>query len=191
VKDFLREYWWYLSAVVFGAGFFTYQSRKAKRMPPRPSNARSFAAVRSFRPDELRPLFGVYSAGRNDLAFFVYQLLLFVGVTAAITFANLSHLLAIAATATAALGAFALLRAEWTSKRIVGPDVIAFVSPVRRLSWSVPLTSVIQCDLVPGSPHHRLRVHTDAGSFTLPLTADLAERLEALPASDPNGRMSR
>ena len=65
------------------------------------------------------------------------------------------------------------------SVRILGPQFIAFESPLRAFSWSIPISEVIQADLVRGRPHNRLRVIAQSGTRSLPLTWELWRKLRS------------
>jgi hypothetical protein len=153
--------------------------RRSRRVQHKEARPHGFAAIRVLYPDELRPYFGVYSPERADLTGYVVLVLwftvlaVFMSVMALPTWGVV--LVAVAAAALASAAAYA----ESRSRRIIGPDVIAYVSLFRSLSWSLPLLEVTRCEVVPGSPTPRLRVCTRHGSRLLPLTADLWRELSA------------
>ncbi len=169
--------WLLATAVALAAfGFSLWRSRRARYHETR---THGFAAIRVLYPDELKPFFGVYLPERADLMGYAFTVV-FVSVVGVFIFAYTvpawaTALIAIAiATAASAAG-----YAESRSKRVIGPDVIAYVSVFPGFSWSLPLLEVTRCEVVPGSPTPRLRVFTRHGSHLLPLTAELWRVLSA------------
>jgi hypothetical protein len=179
MTDALRENWWLISLVVVAVFFAGIRGYRARHRPATSSNSISFATIRTLRPDELRPYFGVYRAGRAEI-FSAGFLLAWLGLLAFIVTASFRTGAAVSITAVVIVVSVAAVAVvlDFTCKRVIGPDRIAFESPISSMSWSVPLSDVRQCDLVPGKPHNRLRVHAGSGSFTLPLTAELWSALE-------------
>jgi hypothetical protein len=169
---------WLLAATVALAafGFSVWRSRRAQHHETR---AHGFAAIRVLYPDELKPFFGVYLPERADLMGYAF-IAVFVSVVGVFIFAVTVPVWATTLIAiTIATAASAAAYAESRSKRVIGPDVIAYVSVFRRLSWSLPLLEVTRCEVVPGSPTPRLRVYTRHGSRLLPLTNELWRALSA------------
>jgi hypothetical protein len=186
MADFIRQWWWWvgLGIALIATVFIARRSRGTRQQP---ADARSFAAVRVFTRDELRPYFGTYAPRLADLVTYLFLVILLVAISAVALFDLVPRTTWWGSVVAAALvGCFAGVL-DLQSKRIMGPDRIAFDSPVPPMSWSVPLSKVSQCDLVPGRPHPRLRVHSDIGSFSLPLTNEL---WSVLSADNPTPRSS-
>ena len=182
MRAFLADWWWVLSFGALSLIVIVHRYRKRPRFPA-PQDARSFGAVRVLRADELRPYFGTYVPRFTDLmglALLAGWFALLVGVVVW----SFTDKLAVPVASAAAFGlvAIAAMVLDARSVRIIGPNHIAFESPISRFSWSVPLDMVQQCDLVPGKPHPRLRVHTTQSSFTLPLTTELWSALSGRAA---------
>ena len=160
------------------AAYFLFLFRRAQKRKHE-TRAHGFAAIRVLYPDELKPYFGVYAPGRAELIGYPFMVVV-ISAVAMFIFADnfpawVVALIGIAVTAVASAAAYA----ESRSKRVIGPDVIAYLSPFRRFSWSLPLLEVTRCEVVPGSPNARLRVCTRQGSRLLPLTAELYRVLSA------------
>ena len=171
---------WLLGAAFAALGVLLAirRSRRAQLHETRPHG---FAAIRVLLPHELVPYFGVYAPARADLVGYAVMAAWF---WALVTLASVGMFMlptwtiVLISVATAAAGS-AAVHAESRSKRIIGPNAIAYESPLQLFSWSVPLLEVTQCEVVPGSPNPRLRVCTRQRSRQLPLTAGLWKELSA------------
>ena len=171
---------WLLGAAlaVLGVLLAIRRSRRAQLHETRPHG---FAAIRVLLPHELVPYFGVYAPARADLVGYAFMAAWYWGL---VTFASVlafmypAWAVVLVSLVTAGL-ASAAVYAESRSKRVIGPSVIAYVSVLPTLSWSVPLLEVTQCEVVPGSPNPRLRICTRQRSRLLPLTANLYKVLSA------------
>lgn len=130
------------------------------------AKARSFAAVATFTVAELRPYFATYYPTSRELPRFIFFLAWMTGLPIVITTAAQAPILVrILVPAGPAVLALVAIVVERRSARVLGPERIAFETPVRRLSWSVPLDLVQQCDLVPGQPTARLYVHCVGATY--------------------------
>ncbi len=168
----------FVVASLVAAAFFLFRLRRARTLKSE-TRPHGFAAIRVLYPDELKPYFGVYVPGRAELIGYSYMVVL-VSVVGVFIFAYTvpSWVVALIGIAIAAV-ASAAAYAESHSRRVIGPDVIAYLSPFQSLSWSLPLLEVTRCEVVPGSPSPRLRVCTRKGSRLLPLTVELYRVLSA------------
>src|SRR5258708_24310079 len=174
---FLRDHWWAISGVVL-ATFVAVTNTRRQRRDQRPSNARDLASVRIFSPQELKPYFGTYLPTMRELPRFAFFFCVLTGIAILLPWSfDLSSTLVWAAGITWAIAALVGIQMERTSLRILGPDRIALEAPLRLFSWSVPMRLVERCDLVPGRPTGRLRVHHAGGTHSLPLTRELWEAL--------------
>jgi hypothetical protein len=107
------------------------------------------ATAMHFTVDDLRPLFGTYRTSRADSL----PPVILATAVAALVAHNLSLggggvfviALIVAAVSTVLMGL------ERRSVRIIGPDRIAFVSPIGSWPWSVPMAEVRHCELVRAS----------------------------------------
>ena len=163
---------------VLAALFAIWRARRPKLRETRPHG---FAAIRVLLPGQLVPYFGVYAPARADLAGYAAMAVWFWALLTAASFGMFmlpARAVVLIPVVTAALGGF-VVYAESRSTRTIGPNVIAYHSFFRSLSWSVPLLEVTQCEVVPGKPQPRLRVCTRQRSRLLPLTAGLWEQLSA------------
>jgi hypothetical protein len=178
VTTFLRDYWWLLIGASLGIAMVAINFRRASAQRQGTISPVSYAAIRAYSVAELQPYFGTYVAGWREYAGY--------GVLAAF-YAMLGFVIAMAsdassllATCSGVLGASVAAAAAWVdgrSLRVIGPDAISFESPLRMLSWTVPLSAVSQCDLVPGQPYNRMRVISAGGTHWLPLPQEIWEAL--------------
>ena len=175
MRTFLEDYWWFLTvgtvAVVFAVVRLRQQRSQRRQSATKP---RSFAAIAALSPDELTPFYGSYRDGWREWAGYAY-LALFTAVMAYVLSeafgANraLSLGLALAGLVVGVVAG----RIESTTEIIIGPDRIARESALPWFSWSVPLSDVVQCDLIPARPG-RMRVITrEHGNRNLALTREL------------------
>lgn len=184
MRAFLLDYWWLILGALLAATFALVRRRGAE---PRSSGTLptvSFAAVRAYSVSELRPFFGVYLPTWREHLGYLVLVAWFGGMTALVVYTNevpawVVWLAAIGAALVAGLAAYVDAR----SRRVLGPDRIAFISPVPFFSWVVPLSEVVQCDLVPGQPYNRLRVVSRSATRSLPVPLNL---WNALNTGSPN-----
>jgi hypothetical protein len=165
-------------AFVVAAAFFLFSLRRARRLKHE-TRHHGFAAIRVLYPEELKPYFGVYAPAHADLIGYAY-VVIFVTTLGAFVFAYTvpAWVVVLICTGIAAVASAAAF-AEARSRRVIGPEVIAYQSYFRRFSWSLPLLEVTRCEVVPGRPNPRLRVYTRQGSRLLPLTVELWRALSA------------
>ena len=153
--------------------------RRSRRVQLHETRPHGFAAIRVLFPDELVPYFGVYAPARADLVGYAVMVAWLAGLALIGSLFTLPvWAVPLVVAAAAGLG-IAAAYAESRSRRVLGPNVIAYESVIRRFSWSLPLLEVTRCEVVPGSPTPRLRVYTRHGSRLLPLTAELWRALSA------------
>ncbi len=142
-------------------------------------------AVKVFTPDDLRPYFGTYGPEAGEwvqfgIAALILSCLLFA-TGYVFTKALGASLLPCLASGTAfACLALAALVVQARSVIVLGSDGISFVSPISRLSWSIPMRDVTFCELVSGGRALALRIRTNSGrSRTLNPTSRLLRQLRS------------
>ena len=173
MRGFISDWWWAIGCGVLMVLLFVYRLRTRSRFEV-PKDARSFGAVHVFRPDDLAAYFGRYAPRFMELAVFIFFVLWFGIVIGLVVWDSGGTRMAIMLSlAVAVFTGILAVFVDARSVRVIGPDRIAFESPLPMFSWSVPISQITQCDLVPGRPHARLRVHSRSGSFSLPLTNEL------------------
>jgi hypothetical protein len=153
--------------------------RGSRRVQLRETRPHGFAAVRVLFPNELTSYFGVYTPGRADLFGFAFVVVWLSALASLASFFTLPPFGATLVSVAVMALVGATVYAESRSSRVIGPERVAYVSPCRFLSWSLPLVEVVRCEVVPGSPTPRLRVYTRQGSRSLPLTVELWRALSA------------
>lgn len=180
MRAFLLDYWWLMLGLLLGATLAIVNRRSARKQLGGTLPTVSFAAIRAYSVLELQPFFGVYVPTWREYLGYAVLAAWFAGLAAVVAYSSeVAPFIVGLAAGGAAIPAAAAAFLDAHSRRVLGPDHISFISPVRILSWSVPLSDVLQCDLVPGRPYNRLRVVTRHRTRSLPLPQHLWESLRS------------
>ena len=181
MRQFLQEYWWYLFGFAALAVFIGVQERRDRFV--RQSSTvlpRSFGAIRGLTTDDLRPFFGTYLPSARDKFAYAVVVAFLAALAAAIAY-SIDQRTSVVVVSVAGIIAIAIfvVSVDARTERVIGPSSISYKSPFSVFSWSVPLSEILQCDLIPGGPVNRLRLILRTGNRVLPLTSELWRKLRS------------